>query len=152
MENLEVGMKYSYCYKVPIEKTVPYLYPEVEELQVMPEVFTSGFMIGMFEYVCVKALVPYLDWPKEQTVGVGFNLSHASPTPPEFSVMVDVELISIEKNKLIFKIIADDGIDIISEGTHERHIIKEKVFQKVVKKKIETYENQSSKFGYFLAT
>ena len=135
MENLEIGMKYSYCYKVPIEKTVPYLYPEVEELQVMPKVFTSGFMIGMFEYVCVKALVPYLDWPSEQTVGVGFNLSHLSPTPPEFSVMVDVELISIKKNKLIFRIIADDGVDIISEGTHERHIIKEKVFQKVLKKK-----------------
>ncbi|OUR72881.1 thioesterase [Arcobacter sp. 31_11_sub10_T18] len=143
MENLEIGMKYSYCYKVPIEKTVPYLYPEVEELQVMPEVFTSGFMIGMFEYVCVKALVPYLDWPKEQTVGVGFNLSHSSPTPPEFCVMVDIELISIEKNKLIFKIIADDGVDIISEGTHERHIIKERVFQKVLKKKIDNYENKS---------
>ncbi len=143
MEDLEIGMKYSYCYKVPIEKTVPYLYPEVEELQVMPEVFTSGFMIGMFEYVCVKALVPYLDWPKEQTVGVGFNLSHSSPTPPEFCVMVDIELISIEKNKLIFKIIADDGVDIISEGTHERHIIKERVFQKVLKKKIDNYENKS---------
>ena len=48
MENLEIGMKYSYCYKVPIEKTVPYLYPEVEELQVMPKVFTSGF-IEMFK-------------------------------------------------------------------------------------------------------
>ena len=47
---------------------LPYLYLEVEELQVMPEIFTSRFMIGMFEYVCVKVLVSYLDWTKEQTV------------------------------------------------------------------------------------
>lgn len=135
MEKLEVGMKYTYSYTVPLEKTVPYLYPEVDELQEMPEVFTSGFMIGLFEFVCVKALVPYLDWPKEQTLGVGFNLSHCAPTPPGFKVNVEIELIGLQKNKLLFNIIAHDGIDVISQGSHERHIIKKSTFLKVVDKK-----------------
>lgn len=135
-KKLEVGMRYTYKYKVPMDKTVPYQYPEIEELQIMPKVFTSGYMIGMFEFVCVKALVPYLNWPKEQSLGVGFNLTHIAPTPVGFTVKVDIELIDIQRHKLIFKIKAHDGIDTISKGTHERHIIKEKIFLRVIDKKM----------------
>jgi fluoroacetyl-CoA thioesterase len=141
-KKLEIGMKYTYSYKVPIEKTVPYQYPEIEELQVMPKIFTSGYMIGMFEFVCVKALVPYLHYPKEQSVGVGFNLTHIAPTPSGFTVEVKIELMDIQKHKLIFKIEAHDGIDIISTGTHERHIIKEKIFLRVIDKKIRQFETR----------
>ncbi len=136
MKKLEVGMCYSYTYQVPLNKTVPYQFPEVEELQVMPEVFTSGFMIGMFEFVCVKALKPFLNWPSQQSVGVGFNLTHISPTPPDFTIKVDIELVEMKKNRLRFKIIAHDGVDVISEGVHDRHIINCANFNKKILKKL----------------
>lgn len=147
MENLNVGIQYSYTYKVPLEKTGPYLYPELKELQTMPQVFNSGFMVGLFEFVCVKALVPYLNWPTQQTVGTSFDLSHCSATPPGFEITVHVQLVGIQKNKLLFSILAHDGVDVISQGTHERHIIKENTFLKVVNKKCVRKQKDLLKVG-----
>jgi len=36
---------------------------------------------------------------------------------------VKVRLVQVEGRKLVFSIVADDGIDKISEGTHQRFII-----------------------------
>jgi fluoroacetyl-CoA thioesterase len=38
-------------------------------------------------------------------------------------VNVEVRMEEVESHKLVFSIVADDGIDKISEGTHERFII-----------------------------
>ncbi len=60
---------HEFRFKVPENKTVPYLYPESAEFQEMPKVFATGFMVGLLEWVCIKAINPYLNWPNEQTVG-----------------------------------------------------------------------------------
>ncbi len=39
----------------------PHLYREVPELRVMPEVFATGFMVGLMEWTCVQLLKPHLD-------------------------------------------------------------------------------------------
>ena len=38
---LKAGLKHRFSYRVPGSKTVPQLYPEASELQVMPEVFAT---------------------------------------------------------------------------------------------------------------
>ena len=68
-DTLKPGLKYTHTFKVPASKTVPALYPESEEFLVMPEVFATGFLVGLLEWACIKALRPHLDWPNEQTVG-----------------------------------------------------------------------------------
>ena len=77
----------------------------------------------MFEWACIQAINPHLDWPNEQTVGTDLKFSHVAATPPGLSVTVRVKLESVEGRKLTFSVIADDGIDQISEGTHERFVI-----------------------------
>ncbi len=89
----------------------------------MPEVLATGFMVGLIEWACIHAINPHIDWPKEQTVGIGMNLTHEAATPPGLEVTVRVKLQRVEGRKLTFSIIADDGIDKISEGTHERFLI-----------------------------
>ncbi len=69
---LQPGLTYELKYLVPEEKTVPHLYPEAPEFQVMPRVLASGFAVGLVERA-VQAVNPHLDWPSEQTVGVGRN-------------------------------------------------------------------------------
>jgi len=134
-DSLKLGIKYEHKFKVPLSKTVPALYPESEEFVVMPEVFATGFLVGFLEWACIKAINPYLDWPKEQTVGIHIDVSHEAATPPGLEVTAIVELIAIEGKKLIFSVEAHDGIDLISKGRHERFIInKEKFDAKMLSK------------------
>jgi fluoroacetyl-CoA thioesterase len=121
--SLQPGLTYSFKFKVPENKTVPHLYPESSEFQVMPKVLATGFMVGLFEWTCIQAINPHIDWPREQTVGIDVKLNHIAATPPGLTVTVNVKLEEMEGRKLVFSIVADDGIDKISEGTHERFII-----------------------------
>ncbi len=89
----------------------------------MPRVFATGFMVGLFEWACIKAVNPHLAWPDEQTVGTDVKLSHIAATPPGLTVTVHVTLEKIDGTKLTFSVVGHDGLDKISEGTHERFII-----------------------------
>ena len=117
------GLIHDFKFKVSENKTVPHLYPESPEFQAMPNVLATGFMVGLFEWTCIQAINPYIDWPREQTVGIDVKLNHIAATPPGLTVTVKVKLEEVEGRKLVFSIVADDGIDKISEGTHDRFVI-----------------------------
>lgn len=51
------------------------------------------------------------------------NFSHLAATPPGLSVTVDCEVIAVEGRRVSFRATAHDGVDPISEGTHERVVI-----------------------------
>jgi len=122
-DSLKPGLTFEFQFKVPESKTVPHLYPESPEFQVMPEVLATGFMVGLFEWACIQAINPHIDWPDEQTVGIQVNLSHLAATPPGLTVTVKGKLEEVEGRKLSFSIVADDGVDKISEGRHDRFVI-----------------------------
>jgi len=122
-QSIRPDLIHTFTFKVPDNKTVPHLYPESPEFQVMPKILATGFMVGLFEWACIQAINPHIDWPREQTVGTDVKLSHIAATPPGLCVTVNVKLVELEGRRLVFSIVADDGIQKISEGTHERFII-----------------------------
>jgi fluoroacetyl-CoA thioesterase len=134
-DSLKAGLTFQLKFKVPENKTVPYLFPESPEFQVMPRVFATGFMVGLVEWACIRAVNPHLDWPKEQTVGSGVNLTHSAATPIGLTVTVNIKLEKVEGRKLIFSISANDGVDEISTGMHERYVIDAGRFNDKVSKK-----------------
>ncbi len=134
-EDLKPGLEFQFEFKIPETKTVPFLYPESEEFQLMPKVLATGYMVGSIEWGCIEFMNKFIDWPNEQTVGIDVRLSHSAATPPGFTVTVKGELIKIEGRKLTFSITAYDGVDIISEGTHERFIINAEKFKAKVNDK-----------------
>jgi fluoroacetyl-CoA thioesterase len=89
----------------------------------------TGFMVGLFEWACIRAVNPHLDWPREQTVGIGVQLSHLAATPPGLTVTVRGRLERVEGRKLTFFLEADDEVDLISEGYHERFVIDASKFK-----------------------
>jgi len=125
---LKPGIRFEHKIIVPKSKTVPFLYPEAQELEVMPKVFATGFLVGFLEWTCIKAINPHLDWPMEQTVGTHINISHDAATPTGFEVTATVELIKVEGRKLIFSVAAHDGKDSICKGQHERFVINKEKF------------------------
>ncbi|MGZ8265728.1 MAG: thioesterase family protein, partial [Burkholderiales bacterium] len=60
------------------------------------------------------------------------NFSHVAATPPGLTITVDVHLDKVEGRKLSFSLSAHDGIEKISEGTHERHVIDIERFNRKV--------------------
>ena len=121
--SLKVGLTFEFQFPVPKERTVPYLLPESPEFQLMPQVLASGYMVGLIEWACIKATNPHLDWPREQSVGIDFQLNHSAATPPGLTVTIKGRLENIEGRKLTFYILATDGVDQISEGFHHRFVI-----------------------------
>jgi fluoroacetyl-CoA thioesterase len=121
--SLSAGLTYHFRYTVPDDKTVPHLYPESALFQDMPPVLATGYLVGLLEWACIEAIRPYLEWPREQSLGTHVNFSHVAATPAGRTITVDVRLERVEGRKLYFTLSAHDGVNLISEGTHERHVI-----------------------------
>ena len=143
-ESLQAGLRFEFSFLVPENKTVPYLYPESPEFQAMPEVLATGFMVGLFEWACIQAINPNLDWPREQTVGIDIRVNHVAATPPGLTVTVKGSLDRVEGRKLSFSLVADDGLDTISEGTHERFVIDAGKFNAKMAAKMSRWKNQAA--------
>ena len=135
-KSLKGGIEHELRFRIPEAKTVPALYPESSEFQIMPRVFATGFMVGLIEWACIEAVNPHIDWPEEQTVGIRINVDHTAATPPGFEVCAHVKLLRVEGRHLIFETVLNDGVDVISKGTHERFIIDAGKFNRKAQQKI----------------
>jgi fluoroacetyl-CoA thioesterase len=134
--DLHAGIEYEFRFAVPHTKTVPALFPESAEFQQMPQVFATGFFVGLLEWACIKAINPYLDWPAEQTVGTHIDVSHIAATPPGLEVVVTVKLMQVEGRRLLFEVEANDSVDLIGKGTHERYVIDRDRFSAKAARKV----------------
>jgi fluoroacetyl-CoA thioesterase len=126
--SLQPGLRHQFRYTVPDNKTVPHLYPESESFQQMPQVLATGFMVGLMEWACIEAIKPHLDWPREQSLGTLVNFPHLAATPPGLTITVDVTLDKTDGRRLFFSVVAHDGVDRITEGSHERVVIDRDLF------------------------
>ena len=137
-DTLRPGIKFEHQFKIEKSKTVPALYPESEDFLVMPEVFATGYMVGFLEWSCVLAIKPHLNLPDEQSVGTYIDVSHEAATPPGLIVYANVELTEVDGKRLTFSVEANDGVDLISKGWHQRYVINKKDFDDRVRKKLST--------------
>ncbi len=119
---LQRGLTHRFIYRVPREKTVPQLYPEVADFRAMPQVFATGFMVGLMEWTCMQLLAPHLD-PGEGSLGVHIDVSHTAATPPGLVVTVDAECLAVDGPRITFAVKAHDGMDAIGQGRHQRFAV-----------------------------
>lgn len=131
---LKVGDKTEFSFRIPATKTVPHLYPEAHEFQMMPTVFATGFMVGLMEWTCLHVIEPHLE-PGEGSLGVHIDVSHVAATVPGQTVTVNAEVTKIDGRRLFFHVKAHDGIDLIGEGEHERMIVNWDKFEHRVNEK-----------------
>jgi fluoroacetyl-CoA thioesterase len=131
-DTLRPGLEGTFRYRVPESKTVPRIYAEAPDFQMMPAVLATGYLVALAEWACIELIKPHLDWPREQTLGTRVDLSHTAATPPGMTVEVRTRLASVEGRKLVFELSAHDGVDTITEGRHERHVIDAERFARKV--------------------
>jgi fluoroacetyl-CoA thioesterase len=133
-ESLAPGVAHELRFVVPITKTVPHLYPESQPFAAMPEVFATGFMVGLIEWACIEAVAPHLD-DGEMSLGVHVDLSHDAATPPGLEVTARVRLEEVDGRRLTFWAEADDGRDRICAGRHRRFVVDRARFEEGVARK-----------------
>jgi len=135
-DTLRAGLEGTFRYRIPASKTVPRIYEEAADFQLMPGVLATGYLVALIEWACIELIKPHVDWPAEQTLGTHVDLSHLAATPPGLTVEVKARLAAVEGRKLVFEVSAHDGIDKICEGRHERHaILAERFAAKVAGKR-----------------
>lgn len=119
---LKPGAKAEFAFRVPADKTVPFLYPEAHEFQQMPKVFATGFMVGLMEWTCMKVLEPHLD-EGEGSLGIHIDVSHTAATVPHQTVTVEAECTNVDGRRVSFHVKARDDLELIGEGDHERMVV-----------------------------
>ena len=131
-ETLRTGLEARFRYTIPESKTVPRIYEEAPDFQLMPAVLATGYMVALVEWACIELIKPHLDWPGEMTLGTHVDLSHTAATPPGFTVEVTTTLTAVEGRKLVFAVRAHDSVDPIGDGRLERHVIDAGRFERKI--------------------
>jgi len=121
-DTLRPGLTASLTYEVAADRTVPHLLPEASEFADMPQVLATGYLVGLVEWTCMRALRGHLD-DSERTVGVHIDLSHDAPTPPHRMLTLDVELTAVDGRRLTFAVKGRDEAADICRGTHQRTVV-----------------------------
>jgi fluoroacetyl-CoA thioesterase len=132
---LQVGLEFDYEYTVPRQALVPEMY-DVPSARDMPPVLSTGYMVGIMEFACLEATKPYLDWPREQSLGTLVQFSHLAATPAGMKIKVQGKLVEMQGKRLRFEVKAWDEHDQITEGIHERVVIDAERFQSKIAAKL----------------
>lgn len=97
-------------------------------------VLATPVMVNLMEAAALAAVEAYL--PKGyQTLGVRLDVSHIAATPTGMRVRARAELTKIDGRQLSFRVVAEDEVEIIGEGGHERVIVNVDRFDRRVQEK-----------------
>ena len=86
------------------------------------KVLATPVLVMLLEEAALRAVEGLLP-PGQQTVGTRLDISHTAATPVGMRVTAHAEVVKIEGRKLTFRIWAEDQVERIGEGLHERIIV-----------------------------
>lgn len=86
------------------------------------KVLATPVLVMLLEEAALNAVEGLLP-PGHQTVGTRLDISHTAATPVGMRVTAHAEVTKVEGRKLIFRVWADDEVEQIGAGTHERIIV-----------------------------
>lgn len=140
--DIKKGVKYDRRIKVEHNQTTSFLW-EGEN------VFSTPSMISEMEETCRLLLKEQFlksepDW---DSVGTIVDVKHIAATPVGAEILLKAEVIETDARRILFKVSAEDRLELIGEGRHERFIInvprfKERFYQKV--KRLDNLKNPNS--------
>jgi len=99
------------------------------------DVLSTPRLIQLLEEASVNAVAGYLS-PDQLTLGAEMRIKHLSATPLGMKVRAYAILKKVNGNRLLFWVDAQDELEKVAEGEHERVLTsKERFSQKVEKKR-----------------
>ena len=86
------------------------------------KVLATPVLVSLMEEAALNAVEGLLP-QGHQTVGTRLDITHTAATPVGLRVTAGAELTGIEGRRLTFRVWADDELERISAGTHERIVV-----------------------------
>ena len=120
---IQLGHCFEWQYVIPGRATVPELYHDTPFCRDMPDVLATGYLVGMMELACLHGLMPFMDWPREQSLGTMVSFQHLAPTPAGMTLTIRGEVLEVEGRRVRFRVEAWDEVEKVCEGIHERCLI-----------------------------
>ena len=99
-------------------------------------VLATPILVTLLESAALQAVERFMP-PGQQTVGTRLDIAHTAATPVGMRVRAHAELVAVEGRKLTFKLHAEDEVEAIGGGTHERLIISVDRFDQRMQKKLQ---------------
>lgn len=97
-------------------------------------VYATPELVRDFEIACREFLLAYTD-AGEDSVGTGIAITHSGATLLGMTVDIDLTVAKVEGRLVSFDLVARDGSEEISRGTHSRFVVDvEKLRGKVAAK------------------
>lgn len=86
------------------------------------KVLATPVLVMLLEEAALNAVEGLLP-AGQQTVGTRLDISHTAATPVGMRVIAHAEVTKVEGRKLTFRVWAEDEVERIGEGVHERIIV-----------------------------
>ncbi len=99
-------------------------------------VLATPILVTLLESAALQAVERFMP-PGQQTVGTRLDIAHTAATPVGMRVRAHAELVAVDGRKLTFKLNAEDEVEAIGGGTHERLIISVDRFDQRMQKKLQ---------------
>lgn len=85
-------------------------------------VYATPELVRDFEDSCRAVLLEYAD-AGEDSVGTGISVSHSGATLLGMEVEITVTVAAVNGRQVSFELLARDGLEEISRGTHSRFVV-----------------------------
>lgn len=97
-------------------------------------VLATPVMVNLMEAAALDAVERRLPEGR-QTLGIRLEVSHVAATPVGMRVRAYAELVTVDGRRLVFRVSAEDEVETIGEGIHERVIVNVARFDQRVAEK-----------------
>jgi fluoroacetyl-CoA thioesterase len=87
------------------------------------KVLSTPSMIQLIEATCLAAAQEHLD-DGETTVGIHVCVSHSASVSSGEAIDIACELTEIDRRRLVFETTVTSGDKVVSEGTHQRFVVR----------------------------
>jgi len=98
-------------------------------------VLATPILVTLLESAALQAVERFMP-AGQQTVGTRLDISHTAATPVGMRVRAHAELTKVEGRKLTFRLHAEDAVETIGGGMHERLNISVDRFDQRMQKKM----------------
>ena len=85
-------------------------------------VLATPVLVNLLEAAALDAAERHVP-PGQQTVGIRLDVRHFAATPVGMKVRAQAEVINVDGRMIAFRVWAEDEVELIADGTHDRVII-----------------------------